>query len=85
MAKLLNNSSIVLFSTLPKMAELTVLHYNDVYNVDVTTSKEPIGGAARFVTALKTFDSLKPLILFSGDVFSPSMRKYLIEFNEKIT
>ncbi|XP_075168500.1 snake venom 5'-nucleotidase isoform X3 [Haematobia irritans] len=52
---------------------LTILHYNDVYNVDVTTEVEPIGGAARFCTAIRTFEGDNPLILFSGDVFSPSM------------
>lgn len=57
------------------MAELSIIHYNDVYNVDPNSSKEPIGGAARFLTAVKTFENLNPLILFSGDAFSPSMRK----------
>lgn len=58
------------------MAHLSIIHYNDVYNVDPNSSVEPIGGAARFLTAVKTFDHLNPLILFSGDAFSPSMRKY---------
>lgn len=57
------------------MAQLSIIHYNDVYNVDPNSSKEPIGGAARFLTAVKSFDHLDPLILFSGDAFSPSMRK----------
>lgn len=54
---------------------LTILHYNDVYNVDATSQVEPIGGAARFCTAMKTFKDENPLVLFSGDIFSPSMCK----------
>lgn len=57
-------------------SKLTILHYNDVYNIDATCKQEPIGGAARFCTAVKAFDHLNPLVLFSGDAFSPSMREY---------
>lgn len=53
---------------------LTILHYNDVYNVESRTT-EPVGGAARFSSKMKSFAHLNPLILFSGDIFSPSMRK----------
>ncbi|XP_055601484.1 snake venom 5'-nucleotidase isoform X1 [Uranotaenia lowii] len=52
---------------------LTILHYNDVYNIDATCKQEPIGGAARFCTAIRSFSHLNPLVLFSGDAFSPSM------------
>lgn len=52
---------------------LTILHYNDVYNIDVQVKSEPIGGAARFCTAINSFKHLNPLILFSGDAFNPSM------------
>lgn len=52
---------------------LTVLHYNDVYNIDQNTLTEPVGGAARFKTAIKSFAHLNPLVLFSGDAFNPSM------------
>jgi 5'-nucleotidase len=50
---------------------LTILHFNDVYNVE-SADKEPVGGAARFCTALKSFSHLNPLVLFSGDVLAPS-------------
>lgn len=56
--------------------KITILHYNDVYNIDSNTSTEPIGGASRFCTAIKSFHELNPLVLFSGDAFSPSMRKF---------
>lgn len=52
---------------------LTVLHYNDVYNIDQNTLTEPVGGAARFKTAIKSCSHLNPLVLFSGDAFNPSM------------
>ncbi|KAF7278511.1 mannosylglucosyl-3-phosphoglycerate phosphatase isoform X2 [Rhynchophorus ferrugineus] len=52
---------------------VVILHYNDVYNVESRPSPEPVGGAARFCTAMKSFQHLNPLILFSGDAFSPSM------------
>ncbi|XP_050523089.1 mannosylglucosyl-3-phosphoglycerate phosphatase isoform X2 [Daktulosphaira vitifoliae] len=51
---------------------LIILHFNDVYNVEAR-DQEPCGGAARFSTMIKSFSHLKPMILFSGDVFSPSM------------
>lgn len=56
-------------------AELSILHYNDVYNIDSSSTTEPIGGAARFCTAIKSFQNLNPLVLFSGDAFSPSICK----------
>lgn len=56
---------------------LTILHFNDVYNVEDRSEKPPYGGAARFATAVKSFSHLNPLVLFSGDVFSPSIRKLI--------
>jgi 5'-nucleotidase len=41
--------------------------------VEPRLSPEPVGGAARFCTAIKSFQHLHPLVLFSGDAFSPSM------------
>ena len=58
----------------PNMKEdqmLTILHFNDVYNIESGT-EEPVGGAARFCTALKSLSHLNPLVLFSGDIFAPS-------------
>ena len=55
------------------MAPLTIIHYNDVYNIEANSTMEPVGGAARFSTAVKSFAHLNPLVLFSGDAFSPSM------------
>lgn len=61
--------------------KITILHYNDVYNIDSNTSTEPIGGASRFCTAIRSFHELNPLVLFSGDAFSPSMREFFLFFS----
>ena len=53
---------------------ITILHFNDVYNIE-PSEIEPVGGAARFVTAVKDCQHLSPLVLFSGDVFNPSISK----------
>lgn len=53
---------------------ITILHFNDVYNVEEQPS-EPKAGAARFKTALRSFDAKDPLILFSGDILAPSISK----------
>lgn len=58
-------------SSEPKL--LTIIHYNDVYNIDPAVKSEPVGGAARFCTAVNSFKHLNPLVLFSGDAFNPSM------------
>lgn len=63
---------------------ITILHFNDVYNVDSTTQQEPIGGAARFLTAMRSFEDLNPLVLFSGDVFSPSMLSFFTQGEEMV-
>ncbi|KAK9503675.1 hypothetical protein O3M35_010185 [Rhynocoris fuscipes] len=53
---------------------ITILHYNDVYNVEKRKNTDE-GGASRMCTALKQCCTPQenPLILFSGDAFSPSM------------
>lgn len=55
-----------------KMEEtLTIVHFNDVYNVE-EGEKEPIGGAARFKTKVDGLQGLSPLVIFSGDALNPS-------------
>ena len=55
--------------------KLTILHFNDVYNVESRDKPEPIGGAARMKTAFKAFSKRNPLVIFCGDALSPSMCK----------
>ncbi|KAI1081523.1 Metallo-dependent phosphatase [Whalleya microplaca] len=59
--------------------DLRILHYNDVYHVD-SSSSEPVGGVARFMTLVKHYkedDKFKGqsnlITLFSGDAFNPSL------------
>lgn len=56
----------------PAAEKITVLHFNDVYNIEERT-EEPVGGAARMKTALKQYTDRNPLILFSGDALAPSI------------
>jgi 5'-nucleotidase len=63
----------------PKATQITLLHFNDVYNIE-GQSREPVGGAARFVTAVssefeaaETDGGEEPIVIFSGDAFNPSL------------
>jgi 5'-nucleotidase len=40
-----------------------ILHFNDVYNL-YEKDDEPVGGAARFITAAAKYKELNPLVLF---------------------
>ena len=56
-----------------KADTITLLHFNDVYNVE-SRNVEPVGGASRFLTAVKKQkETGDPLVLFSGDIFAPSI------------
>jgi len=57
---------------------LKIIHFNDVYNIEETSS-EPVSGYARFNSALRAYDHVNPLILFSGDIFSPSKLSIFFE------
>lgn len=52
----------------------TIIHFNDVYNIE-ERKKEPVGGASRFKTRLDSLQELRPLVLFSGDALNPSNSK----------
>lgn len=52
--------------------KLTILHFNDVYNIE-PQKIEPAGGAARMAYYVKSQDAENPLVLFSGDALSPSL------------
>lgn len=49
--------------------EITILHFNDCYNIEPGPKS---GGAAGFLTAINQYKHLNPIILFSGDILSPS-------------
>ena len=51
---------------------INIIHFNDAYNIECRDT-EPVGGAARFFTALNEISEKEPtLIFFSGDALSPS-------------
>ena len=56
-----------------------MLHFNDVYNIEerstggADTETSIVAGASRFVTAFEQHQMLEKLVLFSGDLFSPSV------------
>lgn len=54
---------------------LRILHFNDVYHLLPQPKNEPVGGISRFYTLLNQLRQLpgKPLVLFSGDLFNPSI------------
>ena len=57
---------------------LKIIHFNDVYNIE-ESKHEPVSGYARFYSALRTYDHVNPLILFSGDIFAPSKLSIFFE------
>jgi len=54
--------------------KITIIHFNDVADTEARDS-EPCGGAARFMAAINKNkeDGGNPLVVFSGNAFSPSM------------
>lgn len=59
--------------------DIRLIHYNDVYHID-SSSSEPVGGVARFVSMCKEYRDGQQfkgqpdvVTLFSGDVFNPSL------------
>ena len=67
-----SNGSIVCAQNAPSGADvITMVHFNDVYNVE-EQEREPVGGAARFKTQVDSLQPLSPLVLFSGDALNPS-------------
>ncbi|KAJ1484642.1 Metallo-dependent phosphatase-like protein, partial [Baffinella frigidus] len=50
--------------------EVTLLHFNDVYEVQ-SRVREPVGGVARFIEKLRQYPDA--VTLFSGDALAPSL------------
>jgi 5'-nucleotidase len=61
-----------------------IIHFNDVYNLQEGDS-EPCGGAARFLTALNKYRDDSTLVLFSGDIFSPSQLSTILKGEQMIS
>lgn len=50
-------------------SSVTIIHFNDCYNIEAGPQSS---GAAGFLTAINQYRHLNPIILFSGDIISPS-------------
>jgi len=48
---------------------VTIIHFNDCYNVEAGPESS---GAAGFLTGVNQYRHLDPMVLFSGDIISPS-------------
>ncbi|GEM85529.1 bifunctional metallophosphatase/5'-nucleotidase [Meiothermus granaticius] len=66
-----------------QQAPLTILHFNDVYEIQ-PVDKGKRGGAARIATLVDQYKALKPLILFSGDALSPSVMSSVFKGEQMI-
>jgi 2',3'-cyclic-nucleotide 2'-phosphodiesterase (5'-nucleotidase family) len=64
-------------------ADLTILHFNDVYEIE-SVNDGALGGAARIATLVKEYADKNPLILFSGDTLSPSIMSTLFKGSQMI-
>ncbi|BFZ13573.1 hypothetical protein BsWGS_16611 [Bradybaena similaris] len=62
---------------------LTILHFNDVYNIEGQRD-EPCGGAARMKSYIKSQQHLQPLVLFSGDALNPSLMSIFLKGEQMI-
>eukprot|EP00882_Tetradesmus_deserticola_P031535 GHRQ01035664.1.p1 GENE.GHRQ01035664.1~~GHRQ01035664.1.p1 ORF type:complete len:184 (+),score=62.10 GHRQ01035664.1:257-808(+) len=68
--------------------QLTIVHFNDIYNIEAST-KEPVGGAARFVHKAKELVAAaggpeRCLVLFSGDAFNPSLMSTMTQGKQMV-
>ncbi|GLC44357.1 hypothetical protein PLESTB_000478100 [Pleodorina starrii] len=54
--------------------KLTILHFNDIYNIEPRAA-EPVGGASRLCYKVKEYrdKGVNPLVCFSGDAYNPSL------------
>ncbi|KAF3312495.1 hypothetical protein TWF173_007105 [Orbilia oligospora] len=59
--------------------DVRLIHFNDVYNIGAS-SREPVGGAARFISLVKHYRNAEEfkdqpglLVFFSGDAYNPSL------------
>lgn len=67
-----------------RSSTITILHFNDIYNIE-EQPKEPKAGAARFKTAMRSFQDRDPLIFFSGDALAPSIMSSFTKGEQMVT
>eukprot|EP00892_Ulva_mutabilis_P009954 jgi/Ulvmu1/7330/UM035_0119.1 len=66
-------SNRITASTSVPSSKVSLVHFNDVYNIEAR-EQDPVGGAARFVSRCRQLaQDYGALVLFSGDSFNPSL------------
>eukprot|EP00755_Sulcionema_specki_P027394 Sspe_Gene.87675::Locus_59313_Transcript_1_1_Confidence_1.000_Length_2478::g.87675::m.87675/K01081/E3.1.3.5; 5'-nucleotidase len=64
---------------------LHIVHYNDIYHLNVFKTEEPCGGVSRFFHQLEEIRKTKnPLVLFSGDFVGPSLMSVITKGKQMI-
>jgi 2',3'-cyclic-nucleotide 2'-phosphodiesterase (5'-nucleotidase family) len=63
--------------------DLNIIHFNDVYEIE-PVSGGALGGAARVATLINERAGKNPLILFSGDAFSPSIMSSIFKGQQMV-
>eukprot|EP01036_Dinobryon_divergens_P040848 gene40848-54065_t len=65
---------------------LHIVHFNDLYNLDMSYEEEPRGGARKFASQMKAYRQElagrgfgRPMVLFSGDFVGPSLMSSLTQ------
>ena len=71
-----NHSSHVAVGGDVGSSSLSIIHFNDVYELR-EREKEPVGGVSRFKSKIDSLRLQDPLVLFSGDALSPSSSKLI--------
>ena len=51
--------------------KMHISHFNDVYGINEKET-EPVEEETRFIATAENYRDINPLILFSGDIISPS-------------
>lgn len=70
-------------SSPPASRNLTVLHFNDVYQLDPTNGGKT-GGAARVATIVARYGGKDPLVLFSGDLLGSSQNGLVLQGSDMV-
>ncbi|ESO83037.1 hypothetical protein LOTGIDRAFT_169666 [Lottia gigantea] len=65
------------------MASFSMIHFNDVYNIEADLI-EPLGGAARLAGYIKSCAEEDPVVFFSGDALSPSLISIFLKGEQMI-
>lgn len=81
MKKLVVFFAALLLSISLAQADFTIVHFNDVYEIEPVDGGAR-GGAARVAALINQYDN--PLVLFSGDLFSPSIMSGIFQGSQMV-